>query len=76
MGLLLKDDVFVDFFNTFLNLPVSPLCTIKPGTFLSSSQVNFFSFCGVRGPRKKWEYNTLGLESEGNLRTSSLEIEV
>uniref|UniRef100_A0A8C0VKL0 RGSL protein n=1 Tax=Cyanistes caeruleus TaxID=156563 RepID=A0A8C0VKL0_CYACU len=31
VGLLLQDDVFVDFFNTFLNLPVSPLCTMKPG---------------------------------------------
>uniref|UniRef100_A0A8U8CLC2 Uncharacterized protein n=1 Tax=Geospiza parvula TaxID=87175 RepID=A0A8U8CLC2_GEOPR len=41
MGLLLQDDVFVDFFNIFLSLPVSPFCTIKPGAFQSSPQVNF-----------------------------------
>uniref|UniRef100_A0A8C9MFA6 Regulator of G protein signaling like 1 n=3 Tax=Carduelinae TaxID=37599 RepID=A0A8C9MFA6_SERCA len=41
MGLLLQDDVFVDFFNIFLSLPVSPLCTIKPEAFRSSPQVNF-----------------------------------
>lgn len=45
MGLLLRDEVFVDFFNTFLNLPVSLLLPLKAGTFLSLSQVNFWVRC-------------------------------
>lgn len=62
LRLLLRDEVFVDFFNVFLNLPVSLLCIMKAQEL-------------PEGPGN-WEYATLRLENAGDLSTLILETEL